>query len=52
MQTGLPVFFNRGTGKIRWVDIPNVTGWTFERFEVLHDESVEPHGCLRNMRSD
>ena len=30
--------------KIRWVDIPNITGWTFERFEVLHDESVEPHG--------
>ncbi len=30
--------------KIRWVDIPDVTGWRFERFEVLHDESVEPHG--------
>ena len=27
---------------INWVDVPNLEGWTMERFEVLHD----PHGWM------
>ncbi|MCS5525655.1 MAG: MBL fold metallo-hydrolase, partial [Candidatus Poseidoniaceae archaeon] len=29
---------------IEWVDIPEVKNWSFERFEVLHDPEVDPHG--------
>jgi len=29
---------------IEWVDIPKVENWSFERFEVLHDPEVDPHG--------
>ena len=31
---------------INWVDVPNVEGWTMERFEVLHDPEVDPHGWM------
>ena len=31
---------------INWVDVPNVKGWTMERFEVLHDPEVDPHGWM------
>ena len=31
---------------INWVDVPNVEGWNMERFEVLHDPEVEPHGWM------
>lgn len=31
---------------INWVDVPNVEGWTMERFEVLHDPEVDPHGWV------
>ncbi len=31
---------------INWVDIPEVEGWTMERFEVLHDPEVDPHGWM------
>ena len=33
---------------INWVDIPEVEGWTMERFEVLHDPEVDPHGWMLN----
>tara|TARA_B100000767_G_scaffold239167_1_gene234288 strand:+ start:592 stop:1362 length:771 start_codon:yes stop_codon:yes gene_type:complete len=31
---------------INWVDIPEVKGWKMERFEVLHDPDVDPHGWM------
>lgn len=31
---------------INWVDIPEVNGWKMERFEVLHDPEVDPHGWM------
>ena len=31
---------------INWVDVPNVKGWNMERFEVLHDPEVDPHGWM------
>lgn len=31
---------------INWVDVPNVEGWNMERFEVLHDPEVDPHGWV------
>ncbi len=31
---------------INWVDVPNVEGWNMERFEVLHDPEVDPHGWM------
>ena len=31
---------------INWVDVPNLEGWTMERFEVLHDPEVDPHGWM------
>lgn len=31
---------------INWVDVPNVDGWTMERFEVLHEPEVDPHGWM------
>ena len=31
---------------INWVDVPNVEGWTMERFEVLHEPEVDPHGWM------
>ena len=31
---------------INWVDVPNVEGWTMERFEVIHDPEVYPHGWM------
>ena len=31
---------------INWVDVPDVEGWTMERFEVLHDPEVDPHGWM------
>tara|TARA_B110000444_G_scaffold52434_1_gene48391 strand:- start:10207 stop:10971 length:765 start_codon:yes stop_codon:yes gene_type:complete len=31
---------------INWVDVPNIEGWTMERFEVLHDPEVDPHGWM------
>ena len=32
--------------QINWVDLPKIEGWEFERFAVLHDPEVEPHGWL------
>ena len=32
--------------RINWVDCPEIKGWEFERFEVLHDPEVEPNGWL------
>ena len=32
--------------KINWVDIPDVEGWEMERFEVVHQPEVEPHGWM------
>lgn len=31
---------------INWVDLPTSSKWDFERFEVLHDEEVDPHGWM------
>ena len=31
---------------INWVDVPEVKGWEMERFEVLHDPEVDPHGWM------
>ena len=31
---------------INWVDIPEINGWKMERFEVLHDPEVDPHGWM------
>ncbi len=31
---------------IEWVDLPQSEIWTFERFEVFHDEEVDPHGWM------
>jgi len=31
---------------INWVDVPEVKGWIMERFEVLHDPEVDPHGWM------
>ena len=31
---------------INWVDVPNLEGWTMERFEVLHEPEVDPHGWM------
>ena len=31
---------------IDWVDVPDVKGWSMERFEVLHDPEVDPHGWM------
>jgi len=31
---------------INWVDVPEVKGWSMERFEVLHDPEVDPHGWM------
>ena len=33
-------------GKINWVDLPEINGWKMERFEVLHDPEVDPHGWM------
>ena len=32
--------------KINWVDSPEIEGWEMERFEVLHEPMVEPHGWM------
>ena len=31
---------------INWVDVPEVKGWSMERFEVLHEPEVDPHGWM------
>ena len=31
---------------INWVDTPTSDVWAFERFKVLHDEEVDPHGWM------
>ena len=31
---------------VNWVDLPEIEGWTFERFEVLHEPEVDPHGWM------
>lgn len=36
---------------INWVDLPTSDTWTFERFEVLHDEEVDPHGWMLNHKN-
>ena len=34
--------------EINWVDVPDLEGWSMERFEVFHEPSVEPHGWMLN----
>ena len=41
-----PGSLNEIIENINWVDIPNLEGWTMERFEVLHDPEVDPHGWM------